>query len=163
MKIKNLILFFISAVVLAGCVRGPYLMQPVSPAKYTQHKVLFEVQYDLTCKAFVNWVFKKGQRFEAVNFHNEKLVEINAFTKATALTDLPKNSLGLKLFQEEKFGTVMNITYALIFPDGNFASNYHMVVYYNGRPDLTPYYDVLNVCKIKDQSPLFKRVLIKNK
>lgn len=135
MKIKNLLLSLISAVILGGCANN-WNIVPVNASDYKKHQLLFEVAYNFSCVAAASdhvWQFKKGQRFQPVVFGGRTL--LTNVSKAEELMGakkevvLPKNTLGLH------FATINSkvSVYFIINPDGQFASNKEMILLQNNQ------------------------------
>ena len=152
----RLFLMLASSIIFTGC-SGIAPLKPINPAAYSQHPIMYEVAYDLDCVAGRGtYPFKKGQRFAVSNLGGEKLYD--GVGVLAEFVHLPKNILGLRLFENAPLGSLDFIIYGLINPDGNFAADFHFGYYNPHRGRISSISDSIKACKLKGEKPLFKKV-----
>jgi len=107
-------LLIVFSLLISGCMS--FQAKPLNSSEYNQYPVKFEVNYDAKCE--INGFalnFQKGTVFGAEQVAGNELVVDN-----NRVHTLPENVIALKVLDNP-------ISYALILPNGNFASNYPIV------------------------------------
>ncbi|MDA7818482.1 hypothetical protein N9A28_09860 [Sulfurimonas sp.] len=95
----------------------------------TSNKVIYKTRYPIECKVnSVIWlIINEGDEFVPLSFGKHTLKGDNLYQ-----LELNKSTLGLSLAKETIVkGNVIREYYALIYPDGNYASNRMKIIYHN--------------------------------
>ena len=129
--------------IFSGCIIN-YSAKSVQQNDIKKGEVAYEVLYDSKCKlnALGYLGLKKGEMFIAYDVENYYYKPIGE-----PKVKLLNNSIALNVHG--------NQIYALIYSNGEFISNYHIVAEWNGEFGPGAY---AQKCKLIDGKPLFKQV-----
>ena len=170
MKIKNLFLILVSALLIAGCAARTWKVSAVNPAEFSQHPLLFEVAYDFDCVmrgtilADKVWHFKKGQRFQPVDLGgrtlNLRISRGQAWQGQQGKAVLPKNIVGLNFHTLIAKIKGSSILYIPVNPNGQLSSeDFHVIQYLKGSFSLKGW--GVNACTFKKGRAPFKPIINK--